>query len=143
MVTVRGRWWPLRTTRRPRSSVSAANSAMYWLTSASRAAASMRRAPSRTISSIREPDWVEPSSVTTLSTGRTFPTRAETRAYSVTITGSVGKVALRVPSRSQSTGLEHCSIEMDLSDKHGSTDHRIGFPESSCEPVRASKALPG
>jgi hypothetical protein len=30
--------------------------AMYWLTSASSAAASIRRAPSRTISSIREPD---------------------------------------------------------------------------------------
>jgi hypothetical protein len=42
---------------------------MYWLTSASSAAASIRRAPSRTISSIREPDSVEPSVVKTLSTG--------------------------------------------------------------------------
>ncbi len=69
VTTVRGRWWPLRTTGRcPLASVSAVNSATYWLTSASSAAASIRRAPSRTISSIKEPDWVEPSSATTLST---------------------------------------------------------------------------
>lgn len=54
---------------RPAPSRSPANSAMYWLTSASRAAASIRRAPSRTMSSIRDPVSVVPSSLTTLSTG--------------------------------------------------------------------------
>src|SRR5262249_5243171 len=45
VTRVRDGWWPLRTTkRRPAWSVSAARSAMYWLTSASSAAASIRRA---------------------------------------------------------------------------------------------------
>ncbi len=81
VVTVRGRWCPLRTTRRrPRSSRSAANSAMYWSTSASSAAASIRLAPSRTISSIREPADVVPSSLTTLSTGVPSRPALRTRA---------------------------------------------------------------
>ena len=99
VVTVRGRWWPLRTTsRRPRSSRWSANSAMYWLTSASSAAASIRRAPSRTISSIREPVSVVPSSLTTLSTGVPSRPALATRAYSVTMTiDHSGRYALRVP----------------------------------------------
>ena len=84
------------TRRRPASSVSAANSAMYWLTPASSAAASIRRAPSRTISSVREPDSVEPSAFTTLSTGVSSRPALRTRADSVTIKGSFGKVR---PSR--------------------------------------------
>jgi hypothetical protein len=44
------------------------------LTSASSAAAGIRRAPSRTISSIREPFEVAPSALTTLSTEARFPT---------------------------------------------------------------------
>lgn len=96
VVTVRGRWWPLRTTGRcPCPSRSAANSVMYWLTSASSAAASIRRAPSRTISSIREPDSVEPSAFTTLSTGVPSRPALRTRAYSVTIKGSFGKTPSR------------------------------------------------
>ena len=47
VVTVRGARYPLRTTmRRPASSRSSANSARYAVTSASNAAASIRRAPS-------------------------------------------------------------------------------------------------
>lgn len=99
VTTVRVRWRPLRTTRRrPCSSDSAANSAMYWLTSDSRAATGIRRAPSRTISSIREPDRVEPSSVTTLSTGVPSRPALPTWTCSETIRGSLGKVALRVPA---------------------------------------------
>jgi hypothetical protein len=45
----------------------------------------------RTIASVREPDSVEPSEVTALSTGALSRPALRTRAYSVTITGSVGK----------------------------------------------------
>jgi hypothetical protein len=45
--------------------------------------------------------------------GRAFPTRAATRAYSMTRSRSLGKVrplrSARHPSRVRSTGLEHCS----------------------------------
>jgi hypothetical protein len=67
--------WPLRTTRRrPRSSSWSTCAAMYAATSASNAAASIRRAPSRTISSINDPPpvvaaGVDGSSVTNVSTG--------------------------------------------------------------------------
>ena len=57
---------------------------MYWSTSASSAAASIRLAPSRTISSIREPASVVPSSLTTLSTGVPSRPAFAARAYSVT-----------------------------------------------------------
>ncbi|MFE7767725.1 hypothetical protein [Streptomyces sp. NPDC057438] len=46
----------------------------------------------RTISSIREPEWVEPSSVNTLSTGGPSRPALRTRAYSETFRGSFGKV---------------------------------------------------
>ena len=70
---------------------------MYWLTYASGAAASIRRAPSRTISSIREPDVILPSAFTTLSTGVPSRPALRTRAYSETVKGSSGRYALRVP----------------------------------------------
>src|SRR5258706_11249017 len=46
------------------------------VTAASSAAASIRLAHSRTISSSREPSRVEPSALTTVSTGVPFPTDA-------------------------------------------------------------------
>jgi hypothetical protein len=70
VVTDQGSACPLRTTsRRPRSSRSAAWASMYASTSASNAAASMRRAPSNTIASNTDPCSRVGSSVTTLNIG--------------------------------------------------------------------------
>src|SRR4051794_4218075 len=71
VVTVRGTACPLRTTNRwPCSSRSPASPAMYASTSASSAAANIRRAPSRTISSSAAPISAPPTpSVTTLNIG--------------------------------------------------------------------------
>jgi hypothetical protein len=49
------------------------------------------------MSSIREPDSVDPSAFTTLNTGVPLRPVLRTRAYSVTIKDHSGRYALRVP----------------------------------------------
>src|SRR3984893_3741444 len=89
-------------------------------TSACSASASIRRAPSRTMSSITDED--SPSATlpirascpagsgTTVSMGRTFPTSVGAPVLLENLHSITGKVR---PSRS-STGLKHCSARVDL-----------------------------
>src|SRR5690606_18188343 len=94
--------WPLRTTSRcPSSSRSPACASMYAATSASNAAASIRRAPSRTISSIGDTfeaataavAGVTSGSATTVSMGVPSRPALARGPYSIPVLGFVGRVS--------------------------------------------------